>query len=61
MTVHAIFMLMQAKVQYWWSYEPAIDASQGDIIQPAPMKNHNDAELQLIEAIVGRTTPFSSV
>ena len=37
------------------------DASQGDIIQPAPMKNHNDAELQLIEAIVGRTTPFSSV
>lgn len=34
------------------------DKSQGDIIQPAPMKNHADAELSLIEAIVGRTTPF---
>ena len=34
------------------------DTSQGDIIQAAPMKNHADAELSLIEAIVGRTTPF---
>ena len=36
------------------------DNSQGNIIQPGPMKNHSDAELQLIETIVGRTTPFSS-
>lgn len=34
------------------------DSSQGDIIQPAPMKNHADVELSLIEAIVGRTVPF---
>ena len=37
------------------------DDSQGDIIQPAPFKNHTDEELQLIETIVGRNTPFSSV
>ena len=37
------------------------DDSYGDIIQPAPFKNHTDAELQLIETIVGRNTPYSSV
>lgn len=35
--------------------------SNGDIIQPAPFINHTDVELQLIETIVGRNTPFSSV
>ena len=34
------------------------DTSQGDFIQPAPMKNHTDVELSLIEAIVGRAVPF---
>jgi len=34
---------------------------QGMLIQPAPFKNHTDAELQLLETIVGRNTPFSSV
>lgn len=28
-------------------------------IQPAPLKNHTDAELALIEALVDRVTPFS--
>lgn len=28
-------------------------------IQPAPVKNHSDDELALIEALVGRTPPFS--
>lgn len=28
-------------------------------IEPAPFKNHTDAELALIEALVGRTPPFS--
>lgn len=28
-------------------------------IQPAPLKNHTDEELALVEALVGRTTPFS--
>jgi hypothetical protein len=37
------------------------DDSNGDIIQPGPFINHTDEELQLIETIVGRTTPFSSV
>ncbi|PKG85669.1 hypothetical protein CXF85_02425 [Colwellia sp. 75C3] len=37
------------------------DDSNGDIIQPAPFINHTDVELQLIETIVGRNTPFSSV
>ncbi|MFO1434881.1 MAG: hypothetical protein U1F34_00355 [Gammaproteobacteria bacterium] len=27
-------------------------------IRPAPFKNHTDAELALIESLVGRTTPF---
>ncbi|HAQ47914.1 MAG TPA: hypothetical protein DCR37_02550 [Glaciecola sp.] len=36
------------------------DDSNGDIIQPGPFINHTDAELQLIETIVGRNTPFSS-
>lgn len=33
----------------------------GKLITPAPMKNHTDEELMLVEAIVGRTAPFSSV
>lgn len=33
----------------------------GKLITPAPMKNHTDEELMLVEAIVGRTPPFSSV
>jgi len=37
------------------------DDSNGEIIQDAPFKNHTDEELQLIETIVGRTTPYSSV
>ncbi|MBV1876768.1 MAG: FecR domain-containing protein [Pseudomonadales bacterium] len=35
--------------------------TEGSLIRPAPFKNHTDEELQLIEAIVGRTTPFSWV
>lgn len=27
-------------------------------IRPAPFKNHTDAELKLLEAIVGREVPF---
>lgn len=33
----------------------------GKRITAAPMKNHTDEELMLVEAIVGRVTPFSSV
>lgn len=33
----------------------------GRLIVPAPMINHTDEELMLVEAIVGRTPPFSSV
>ncbi len=33
----------------------------GKLITPAPMKNHTDEELMLVEAIVGRVPPFSSV
>lgn len=35
-------------------------ASNKQLIVPAPMKNHSDSELSLIEALVGRTTPFAS-
>lgn len=34
------------------------DAEQGKNISDAPMINHTDQELALIEALVGRTTPF---
>lgn len=34
------------------------DAGQGKNISDAPMINHTDQELALIEALVGRTTPF---
>lgn len=34
------------------------DAVQGKNIRDAPMINHTDQELALIEALVGRTTPF---
>ena len=37
------------------------DSQGGQIITEAPMKNHEDEELMLIEALVGRTTPFSSL
>jgi hypothetical protein len=33
----------------------------GKLITPAPMKNHTDEELLLVEAIVGRVPPFSAV
>lgn len=33
-------------------------APTGQRIRPAPMKNHTDAELALIEELVGRTPPF---
>lgn len=36
----------------------AKDAGQGKNIRSAPMINHTDQELALIEALVGRTTPF---
>ena len=32
----------------------------GKLILPAPMKNHTDEELLLIETLVGRTPPFSA-
>jgi hypothetical protein len=35
------------------------EGSKGDRIQAAPMKNHEDIELMLIEELVGRTPPFS--
>ncbi|MFC3150827.1 hypothetical protein ACFOEK_07295 [Litoribrevibacter euphylliae] len=37
------------------------DGNAGKLITPAPFKNHSDEELMLIEAITGRTPPFSSV
>lgn len=37
------------------------DGNAGTHITPAPMKNHTDEELMLIEQIVGRTPPFSGV
>jgi len=35
-----------------------MDAEPGNNIRQAPMINHTDQELALIEALVGRTTPF---
>ncbi|MDI1302235.1 MAG: hypothetical protein PSX71_10045 [bacterium] len=32
----------------------------GKLILPAPMKNHTDEELMLVETLVGRTPPFSA-
>lgn len=37
----------------------ASQPNNGKIIRPAPFKNHTDEELTLIEALVGRTPPFS--
>lgn len=34
------------------------DGGAGNNVRSAPFKNHTDLELALIEAIVGRTTPF---
>lgn len=39
----------------------AADGAAGKLITPAPMKNHTDEELMLIEELVGRVPPFSSV
>jgi len=33
-------------------------STRGSYIRPAPFKNHTDAELKLLEAIVGRKVPF---
>ena len=35
------------------------EGNSGKLIKPAPFKNHTDEELALIEALVGRTPPFS--
>jgi hypothetical protein len=35
------------------------DAADGQHIVPAPMKNHSDLELMLLEELVGRAPPFS--
>lgn len=35
------------------------DAERGQSIRNAPFKNHTDQELMLIEALVGRTPPFT--
>jgi hypothetical protein len=37
----------------------AADGAPGQRIQPAPFKNHEDAELVLLEALVGRDPPFA--
>ncbi len=37
------------------------DGKAGSLIVPAPMKNHDDEELLLVESIVGRATPFSGI
>jgi hypothetical protein len=37
------------------------DPQQGQLIIPAPMFNHTDEELALIEAIVGRESPISAI
>ncbi len=37
------------------------EGKQGKLIEPAPMKNHDDEELMLVETLVGRTTPFSGI
>lgn len=37
------------------------DGKAGQLIESAPMKNHSDEELMIIEALVGRAPPFSSL
>ncbi|MBT8132269.1 MAG: FecR domain-containing protein [Gammaproteobacteria bacterium] len=37
------------------------DGYAGKLIAEAPFKDHTDQELMLLEALVGRTTPFSSI
>jgi hypothetical protein len=37
------------------------DGKAGSLIENAPVKNHTDEELMLIEALVGRAPPFSSL
>lgn len=36
-------------------------AKDGSLIHKAPMKNHRDDELMLLETLVGRTPPFSHI
>ncbi len=35
------------------------EGDSGQLIKPAPFKNHADEELALIEALVGRNPPFA--
>ena len=35
-------------------------SQQGELIIPAPIIDHSDSELGLIESLVGRKTPFNS-
>lgn len=37
------------------------DGKKGSLIEPAPVKNHTDEELLLIEALVGRESPISTL
>lgn len=37
------------------------DGKAGSLIEAAPMKNHSDDELMIVEALVGRAPPFSSL
>lgn len=37
------------------------DGTVGSLLEPAPVKNHTDEELMLIESLVGRVPPFSSI
>lgn len=37
------------------------DGKEGTLIEPAPMKNHTDEELLLVEALVGRESPISKL
>lgn len=38
----------------------AAGGASGTLITPAPMKNHTDLELMLVEELVGRTPPFTA-
>ncbi len=37
-----------------------LSSSAGKLIRPAPVINHSDQELELIEQLVGRNTPFTA-
>ena len=40
-------------------FASADKSSKGPLIEPAPMVNHRDAELIMLESLVGRKVPFS--